>query len=764
MTTTQSPIGAHVRLSRVSRALRASLAVLLTLFLCGQALAAPPKPKLSASATGLTITQGRQSASLSLTADGRLRMTVKARGARPKPLPSSLELPAMEGIKAKKSLSAWNLGPWSFTVDKGAVLFSRDAKPLYRMALEGDAGAEIRVSWAADRFFHGMGQSAKSLVLNGQSYRIYNKARYGDQTYLYIPFFFNDSGDAFYLNASGGDEVSFIGDQTALLSSLSGRLDLYLWSEPDPTALVSDFYRLSGSRSLLPRWAYGYIQSKYGYRNEAEVKAVVGEFLTRGIPLDALVLDLYWFRRMGDLSWNRAAFPDPEGLDAWLEERGVKLLAISEPYFTSDSRLYPALAEAGALAVNSSGKPLAWREWWCFDSPSGSIVNPSHPGAQEILGKAYRDMDASGIDGFWIDLGEPEFVPAQAAFGQWNEKEYHQFLNLDWARIVSEAASEGNKRPFILSRSGFTGIAGLGASTWSGDVASSWGSLRAQLPLALNASLSGLPWWGSDVGGFEAGGPLKDAELYLRWQQFGAFTPVHRAHGNNAREPWIFGEDWTARVQPWIELRRRLLPYSYSSAAQVWDSGLPLMRPLFLAEAGNEALRTRSDSYLYGPDILVAPVTEALERQTEKSLYLPPGAWYDISTWERFEGGREITRSLNLDSMPAFIREGALIPLDQGGTDSYIAFPGREITERIIFSDSGDGLEYKDGAGERIRFRLDAGGLSWSGCERERELELKVWTQARRASSKSAQPLLPDAGSFRYYRLHLLPGEGRLDF
>jgi alpha-glucosidase (family GH31 glycosyl hydrolase) len=691
----------------------------------------------------------------------------------PLPPPVTLELPPGAPLNSIPDtelleIDGYRLAP----IAAAEVAVTPTGQPPFRIRLESD-GAHLTLHITAEgaTVFHGFGQVAKTLGVKDQSLELYHEPHFGDQTYLHMPFFFSDTGLAVIFNAAGRDQVEVAKGHEVRLSTTTGRLDLYVWSEPDPTALVARWYRLGGSRSLLPRWAYGYIQSRYGYRTDAEVRATVELFHRFKLPLSAIVLDLYWFKRMGDLDWNREAFPDPEGLATWLHQRGLKLVTISEPFFNQDSQTFPELKAADALAKDAKGRTVLWKDWWDFGKDTGGgVVDPLAPRAAEVLGGRYTRLATGGVDGFWIDLGEPERVPGEARFGpnrEYDERAFHNAFNLAWAKLVRNAvlAAHPDRRPFILSRSGYIGIAGLGVSTWSGDVPATWKGLKDQVPLGLSASLSGLPFWGSDVGGFiTRGGEAMppDPELYLRWQQFGAFTPVYRAHGTGPREPWIFGEAWLTRVKAVLDRRQQLLPYIYSTAYQVWSEGLPMLRPLFLLDPADPMLRTDASAYLFGDAILIAPVTQPLEKEAVKCVRLPKGAWYDAFTLERHGGGCEVTVPLSLDRFPLFYREGAILPVNAvAGEEGLILLPGPTTTAFTVFSDDGETEAYRRGAGEKLLVELDAKGVRFSGVSREREVVLLL-----PKSLKLAQPM-EEGGTdplFQRLRVKLKPGSQRVSF
>ena len=729
-------------------------------------LAAPQAPGLQAGR--LVLRTARAQAELSLTEKGLLRITAMADGAHAAPPPVTLEFPAGAALVAVPGSTEVEGGGYRLKPASAAsVTVTPKGQPSFQLTLEGDASRlSLRLVADGATAFHGFGQAVKALGVKDESLELYHEPHFGDQTYLHMPFFFSDTGLAVAFNAAGRDSVDVSKGREVQLSTTTGRLDLYAWSDADPAALVARWYELSSSQSLLPRWAYGYLQSRYGYRTDAEVRATVELFRRFKLPLSAIVLDLYWFKRMGDLAWDRDAFPDPEGLAAWLHTRGVKLVTISEPFFNQDSQAFPDLKAADALAKDDKGQVVLWKDWWDFSKDiGGGVVDPLAPRAAEVLGGRYTRLAAGGVDGFWIDLGEPERVPGEARFGPYDERAFHNAFNLAWAKLVRNAflAAHPDRRPFILSRSGYIGIAGLGVSTWSGDVPASWKGLREQVPLGLSASLSGLPFWGSDVGGFiTRGGEAMppDPELYLRWQQFGAFTPVYRAHGTGAREPWIYGEDWLARVKAVLERRQLLQPYIYSTAYQVWSEGRPMLRPLFFLDPADPALRTDASAYLFGDAILMAPVTQPLEREAVKRVHLPRGAWYDAFTLTRHAGGTDVEVPLSLDRFPLFYREGGILPVDAGaGQEGLILLPGPGTSSFTVFSDDGETEAYRRGAGEKMVVTLDAKGVGFSGITREREVVLLLPKSLKVAGAEAgADPL------FQRLRVSLKPGSQRVSF
>ncbi|MBB6480336.1 glycoside hydrolase family 31 protein [Spirochaeta isovalerica] len=573
---------------------------------------------------------------------------------------------------------------------------------------------------------YGMGQSSKSIIKGNDSYSLYHYPQYGDQTYMFIPQIYSSGGDSFYYNSHVYDTVRFGARESGLFETATGskRLEFIYRYADTPEQAVSDFYRFSSSQNLLPRWAYGFIQSRYGYRNQQEVIDLVDDFEKREIPLSAVVLDLYWFKHMGDLDWDKENWPDPAALDSYLEERDIKLITISEPYVTSDSPNYSVMADQGLLGTNSEGQPVRWKDWWCFDSADGSIMNPFADYADEFWGSQYIRMREQGIDGFWTDLGEPENVPRTVRMNGLQEHEFHNYYNRAWSEMIYRSMKEEypDERLFILSRSGYTGSAGYGVSNWSGDVPASFEGLADEIPLGLNASLTGFSYWGSDVGGF-TGEP--DPELLVRWYQFGLFSPVFRAHGTGPREPWSRGEEAESLISGLIDWRYRLLPYIYSSAWQTAVSGIPMMRPLFAEYPGDGEAWRIEDEYFFGDSLLVAPVTAAASKEKSRKYYLPEGNWLNLFDLSEREGGWH-EEPFGLSQMPVFAREGSVIAMNDKGREALFIYPGTGKSSATIFSDDGWSEKYREGEGERLEISLEGKELTISGARESREIVIII--------------------------------------
>lgn len=497
----------------------------------------------------------------------------------------------------------------------------------------------------------------------------------------------------FDFGVSDPETFSYIAD--------GGIPDYYVILGNDLYDVLSGYTSLTGRPALLPRWALGYLQSRFGYRDRAEVEELASTFRAKKIPCDGIILDLFWFKHMGDLAFNKKEWPEPGKMIAGLAERGFRVVVIEEPYLTPKSKNFEPAGRLGYLCKRANGSTYVFPFW----GGEAGLVDFTSPAARAWWAARHRTLFKLGIAGWWTDLNEPEVhLPDMVHHGG----PAHSVHNLQALQMIQAvyAASQRyapGKRVFIMSRSGWAGMQRYGATTWSGDVAASFSALANQPALGLNMGLAGVAGWNTDIGGFW-GDP--SPELYVRWMQFGCFNPICRPHGaQSAREPWAFGEEAELIVTEYIKLRYRLLPYLYSYMHQSYATGAPLMRPLILEFPDDEKVTSLSDEYLFGKEILVAPVLE--EGGIKREVYLPAGVWHDFWTGRRYVGPAVLEVPAPLAILPLFIRGGAIIPLagemdftgqcrwDNLTLDVYPA-PGRDGCLEL-YEDDGETTAYTRG-------------------------------------------------------------------
>ena len=340
---------------------------------------------------------------------------------------------------------------------------------------------------------------------------------------------------------------------------------------------------------------------------------------------------------------------------------------------------------------------------------------------------------------FRPDLGEPEKVPEDLKYGKYAEQDFHNYYNFYWSKALFEGVHKikPDHRLFIMSRSAGTGSGKFNVSVWSGDVSVSWPALGNQIAYGINAGLSGLPYWGSDVGGFVQN--VSPAELYVRWQQFGAFTPIHRAHGTGPREPYAYPDKEREIVTNFIRIRTRLLPYIYSTARQTM-SGIPMMRPMFYEDAATPVNYIETQ-YMFGDSILVAPVTKEASATTERTLYLPKGIWYDFFTHEKVNAGngKEITVKTSLEKIPVYVKEGAIIPEQKNDELSVLVFPSESGKESsfVFYNDDGVSEKYKNGEFGEVQFVLKGRNLKASVNGKAEFIPAKLTIELPNGSKKT---------------------------
>ncbi|MFC3095516.1 TIM-barrel domain-containing protein [Alteromonas sediminis] len=525
---------------------------------------------------------------------------------------------------------------------------------------------------------YGGGQRVMGMDRRGKRMPLYNRASYGyadvetDQMYYSLPAVMSSKHYAILFDntAKGNLDIGHTEKNVLQFDAVSGRV-AYVVSVADALPeLVKQVVSLTGKQPLPPKWALGNFASRFGYRSEQQTREVVSLYNQFDIPLDAVVLDLYWFGpdikgHMGNLDWDRNAFPTPEKMIADFSAQGVNTVVITEPFILTTSSQYKHAADSRALATNLAGEPRL------FDFYFGNtgLVDVFNPDAQDWFWQHYAKLSDQGVSGWWGDLGEPEVHPYDAMHN-WEGvtvtgDEVHNAYGHKWAQMVYERTLTKNpqKRPLVLMRSGFLGSQRYGMIPWTGDVARSWGGLKPQVELSLQMSVFGLAYTHSDLGGF-AGGEEFDAEMYTRWLQAGVFTPVYRPHAQEhiPPEPVFHDQDTRDIVKRFIQLRYDLLPYNYSLAYENALTGMPLMRPLAFIDS--EAYFTHDDSYLWGEAFLVQPVTAP--GVSSVSVDLPEGDWFGFFDHKHYEGGGTVEYPLDINTLPVFVKAGAFVPMQPG--------------------------------------------------------------------------------------------------
>ena len=539
---------------------------------------------------------------------------------------------------------------------------------------DGTAHRRVRARFAfsGEQHFYGLGQGGGPLDRLGTTRQLWNtQLGHGPGSDMSVPLLVSNRGYAIFFD-NPADGVLSVGrsDNGVRLAytAETGPLVVYFLVGRDMRGVMHEVATLLGAAPLPPRWALGFLQSTRHFEDTAELRALPRTIRERRIPCDGLIyLSSYgeahgWNRGVGHLEWQPTLWPDPASVLEDAHRQHFEVITHEYPVLHEDSPLFADAQARGFLldsgyerAAGATRGPANYRE-------GQRHVDFSNEAARAWWWDAHRDLVALGVAGWWLDGGEgpPASARLHAGDGALLHNLYDRFRHQAFAE--GEAMERPDARVFLLCRSGAPGMQRFGAACWSGDINNDFATLEAQLPLGLSTGLSGVPYWGTDVGGFFH--PIAETgELYARWFQLAAFCPVFRSHGWVWREhvPWAHGPEVEAICRRYAELRYRLLPYTYTLAWQAHTLGLPLMRALVLNYPDDPRVWSLGHEFLWGDDLLVAPVTR--EGATAWPVYLPAGGWYDFWTGARHDGPRGITVDAPLDRLPIFVRAGAIVPM-----------------------------------------------------------------------------------------------------
>lgn len=588
--------------------------------------------------------------------------------------------------------------------------------PLAKSA--GEAGWQHQSELRPEEQIYGLGERAAALNLRtplgqrgrARTYRMWNRdpiGRYSsgtDPLYLGIPVYLGlHSQGSYFVFYENSFPARFSFKETATADFEGGALRYYVAVGSLPHVLER-YTELTGRPPLPPRWAFGYQQSRWGYETETALRETADRFMSHDIPLCAMHLDIDCLDGFRAFTIDSDRFPTLMQFTKELAERGIRVVSIINPGVKADhnNRLFQEGREQQIFCTQPDGKLVLAPVW------PGMCAFPdfTNPQARHWWSRQYQYLLDLGISGFWHDMNEP------AAFVLWgdpslpgrsthhvmegrggNHLEAHNLYGFLQARAGYEALRNyrPQQRPFIVTRSGWAGIQRY-AWSWTGDIESSWQALRQTIPTILNLGLSGMPYTGPDIGGFQ-GNP--SAELYIRWFQMATFLPFCRTHSASSvkhRTPWSFGEPALSIVRDLLKLRERLLPYFYTLAWESSHTGHPLVRPLFWSTPQDPELWNIQDAFLLGEALLVCPI---VHRQTEtRSVRLPEGHWYHFWTDEIEAGSTEIKLHSSINQVSLLVRAGCLLPMVENQRLILHFYPSIDgKCAGTIYSDAGDGWD-----------------------------------------------------------------------
>ena len=498
-----------------------------------------------------------------------------------------------------------------------------------------------------------------------------------------IPFLVSSRGYGFLWNLPAIGRVEFAENGTRWVADSARQIDYWVTTGPNPAAILGNFADATGHSPAFPTWAAGLWQSKLRYRTQEELLSVARDYHSRGLPLDVIVADYYHWTRLGDWRFDPHDWPDVEAMTEELKQLGARLMVSVWPSLSPLSTNYQPMRDAGHLIRTEQGLPThhLFPDKGFDGQPLGvSFYDATSADAREYLWDQVRaNYFEHGVKLWWLDGCEPEMYPEQPGnllFAAGTGGEVANLYPREHTRgFYEHMLNAGESDVVCLTRSAWAGSQRYGALLWSGDIDATFAALRAQVRAGLNVAMSGIPWWTTDIGGFHGGDPdsLEYRELLTRWFQYAVFCPVLRMHGH--REPregftaghtggpnelWSYGPDTYQALVGQLQLRQRLRDYIVRQMGEASRSGLPPMRPIFVDFPADESAWSVDDQYMFGPDLLVAPITEA--GAVAWTVYLPGGAtWVDTATGEEHRGGVSVELETPIQRIPVLCRAGASV-------------------------------------------------------------------------------------------------------
>lgn len=630
---------------------------------------------------------------------------------------------SLPGGKTFVKLEGWSMSQPTYEDANMGILADRRPSdpPFYRV------GATFSVQ--PGEHYYGLGENQSGLLDHrDQSVRCWsNYWAPGGESFC-VPFMVTNKNYAILWDNPSKTTVNpYFNDQTTWSSQVGQRVSFFVIVGSTADKLYEGYRLLTGATQLLPKGAYGFTQSKERYGTQAEILNVAKQYRERHLPCDYLVVDFFWYPKMGQFTFTPKDWPDPAQMNAELHRMGFHSMISVWPRFVPGSQYYEKLRKNGWFYHLADGEPTQTN-----DLPAnkmGSNIDLTNPKAAQWFWQMIDDhIISKGFDAIWTDETEPDIPPNGSYYFIGPGVEYFNVYPLFETSVVYQGLRRVEKeRAMIMARAAYLGAQRNGTMFWSSDISPTWDTLQRQIPTGLNVAASGIPYWTDDVGGFwglppvdhPAHKPLISAagavdnvghnadypELYVRWFEYGVFMPIFRTHGmRRFNTPWSYGEQATPILEKYLRMRYALIPYIYSCAYQTYLTGAPYMRALFMDFPNDPKVDTLTDEYMFGPDLLVAPVTH--QGQTSRDVYLPAGAdWYNYWTNQEYHGGQTIVANAPISIIPLFVRAGSILPVGEQVEDmdqpqalkEIRVYPGADATF-TLYEDNGKTYDYaKDG-------------------------------------------------------------------
>jgi alpha-D-xyloside xylohydrolase len=608
-----------------------------------------------------------------------------------------------------------------------------------------------------DEHYYGLGQNHEGF-LDHRGHPVHCWADYTAPAApsFCVPFLVTNKGyGLLWDNASKTTISAGFNEQTNWTSEVGDRVSFFVIAGDTADEIYAGNKLLTGPTHMLPKAAYGYIQCKQRYSSQAEVLAVAKGYRDRHLPADVLVVDWFYYTKMGQMDMDPVKWPDPAAMNKQLHEMGFETMISVWPRFVPQDRYYAEILKNGWFIHLADGTPINGLPY----DRAGSDIDTTNPDAAKWYWNTIRDnIISKGFDSLWADETEPDLPPNGTYYKIGPGTQFFNVYPLFHTAALYNGfrKDEPGRRALTLSRDAFTGAQRNGTIFWSSDIYPTWDTLKRQIPTGLDFAASGLTYWSNDTGGWQylpavhhpAHPPLLDPsdarfnvggyddypELYTRWFEYATFLPIMRSHGSRVEnEVWSYGKQAEPILEKYLRLRYELMPYIYSLGYQTWLTGAPFMRALPLDFPNDPKVADLRDEYMFGPAFLVAPITD--QGMTSREVYLPAGAdWYNYWTNERVKGGQTITVQAAIDTIPLFVRAGSIIPLGAAVESTHEAqaiakvrvYPGADASF-TLFSDDGQTYAYESGAGSVTHLRWDdaakklthEGAAAWTNADAE---------------------------------------------
>ena len=600
---------------------------------------------------------------------------------------------------------------------------------------------EVGATFASppDEHYYGLGQNQEGyLDRRGHVVRCAHDYNAPSGQSVCVPFVVTNKGYGLMWDNPSKTTVAFgFNDSTRWTSDVGQRVSFFVIAGKTYDEIYSGYRLLTGDTPMLPKSAYGYIQCKQRYSSQTELMAVAKGYRDRHLPADVLVIDWFHYTKMGEMDMDPEKWPDPVAMNQQLHAMNFHTMISVWPRFVPEDRYYAIVLKNGWFEQLADGTPTNGLPY----DRAGSDLDTTNPDAAKWYWDIIRENYVSkGFDAFWADETEPDLPP--------NGSYFHigpgtQFFNVyplfHTAAFYNGMRRDMKERAVILARDAYLGAQHNGTIFWSSDISGNWDTLKRQVPTGINFVASGMPYWSTDIGGWQEPAyshkPSRPAlldpsdardvvhqyddypELYVRWFQYGAFQPNFRTHGTRPQnEVWSYGKQAEPILEKYLRLRYQLMPYIYSLGHFSHDTGAPFMRGLFMDFGNDPKVADIGDEYMFGPALLVAPVTE--QGVTSRTVYLPAGAdWYNYWTNERVKGGQTITVNAPIDTLPLFVKAGSILPLgepvestnEQQKIAKLRVYAGADANFEL-YQDDGTTYDYEQG-------KMELTHLHWSDAK-----------------------------------------------